>query len=206
MTADSDSVNDTEANGYVNEGWHELYDLITAADDARQFAVNSTIPPQVGEHSFRLPYNFYRLVSLHVRTGETYVPGLPAESSQYAELADNVGSTSQPKYFVRWDPNTGERFVFVFPAPTPDQLAITYFPQPKELSLDSDSLDNPGSWLEFVMVSAAIRMLNKVERDATALLLAKRQLEMRITKAVYASDFHSPRMIRDVAYRYGREW
>lgn len=203
MTHDSDSVNDLEANDYVNEAYHELYDLITSVDDARQFAVNAATPPSVGEHSFRLPLNFYRLVSLHVRRGSYYVPGLPADPAQYAELADNTTTMGPVRYFVRWDINTGERFVFVFPAPTADDLAITYFPQPKELSLDSDSLDNPASWLEFVMVSGAIRMLNKVERDATAQLLAKRQLEMRIKKAVRASDFNSPRMIRDIDYRYG---
>lgn len=203
MTQDSDSVDDAELNGYVNEAYHELYDLITSVDDARQFAVNATEPPSVGTYSFRLPYDFYRLVSLHVRRGEYYVPGLPADPARYAELADNVIPEAPPRYFVRWDINTGERFVFVFPAPTPETLAITYFPQPKELSLDSDSLDNPASWLEFVMVGGAIRMLNKVERDATALLLAKRQLETRIRKAVRASDFNSPRMIRDIDYRYG---
>lgn len=203
MTQDSDSVDDAELNEYVNEAYHELYDLITSVDDARQFAVNATKPPSVGDYSFRLPYDFYRLVSLHVRRGAVYIPGLPADPAQYAELADNRSAQTPPRYFVRWHINTGERFVFVFPAPTTDDLAITYFPQPKELSLDSDSLDNPASWLEFVMIGAAIRMLNKVERDATALLLAKRQLETRIRKAVRASDFNSPRMIRDIDYRYG---
>jgi len=204
MTHDSDAIDDIEANGYVNEAYHELYDLITSADDARQFTVNATIPPQVGEFSFRLPYDFYRVVSVHVRRGEHYVAGLPADPSRYAELADNArGSTGRPLYFIRWNINTGERFVFIFPAPTPEELAITYWPQPAELSIDSDSVDNPASWLEFVMVSGAIRMLDKVERDATALLLAKRQLEARIRKAVYASDFNSPRMIRDISHRYG---
>lgn len=204
MARDSDAVDDLEANVYVNEAYHELYDLITSADDARLFTVNATIPPQVGKHSFRLPYNFYRVVSVHVRRGEHYVSALPADPSRYAELADNPANRiGRPMYFIRWDINTGERFVFVFPAPAPEALAITYWPQPAELSLDSDSVDNPASWLEFVMVSVGIRMLDKVERDATALLLAKRQLEARIRKAVYASDFNSPRMIRDLSYRYG---
>ena len=203
MVSDSGAVGDVEVNTYVNEAYHELFDLITSADDARQFTVNATIPPQVGKFSFRLPNDFYRIVSLHVRRGEFYIPGIPAGSSEYAELADNWNDWARPKYFIRWNINTGERFVFVFPAPTPEELAITYWPQPAELSLDSDSLDNPASWLEYVMVSAAIRMLNKVERDATALVLAREQLKKRIREAVFASDFNSPRVIRDVAHRYG---
>ena len=62
MIYDSDAIDDQEVNSYVNESYHELFDLITAADDARQFTVNATIPPQVGDYSFRLPYDFYRVV------------------------------------------------------------------------------------------------------------------------------------------------
>lgn len=203
MIHDSGAVGDSEVNQYVNEAYHELYDLITVADEARLFAVNATIPPQVGDHSFRLPYNFYRMVSVHVRKNDHYVAAIPADPSRYAELADDSLDTGMPKYFVRWDINTGERFVFVFPAPSADALAITYWPQPNELSLDSDQLDNPASWLEYVMIAAAIRMLNKVERDATAQLLAKRQLAKRITQAVYSTDFNYPRVVRDLSYRGG---
>jgi hypothetical protein len=204
MAHDSDAVSDLEANQYVNEAYHELFDIITASDDAKLFAVNATKPPQVGEFSFRLPTDFYRLVSVHVRSGERYVQATPADSAAYAELASNSANTSvryRYQYLVRWDINTGERFIFVFPAPSPDTLAITYWPQPKELSLDSDSLDNPASWLEFVMIAAGVRMLNKVERDATALLFAKRQLGKRIQKAVYATDFNFPRTVRTFTSR-----
>jgi hypothetical protein len=204
MAHDSDAVSDLEANQYVNEAYHELFDIITGADDAKLFAVNATKPPQVGDFSFRLPTDFYRLVSVHVRRDGRYVQATPADSAAYAELAANQANTSaryRYQYLVRWDINTGERFIFVFPAPSSDTLAITYWPQPKELSIDSDSLDNPASWLEFVMVAAGVRMLNKVERDATALLFAKRQLGKRIQKAVYATDFNFPRTIRGTSSR-----
>jgi hypothetical protein len=202
MVSDSGAVSDAEANQFINEAYHELYDIITGADEARLFTVNATKPPQVGDFSFRLPSDFYRLVSAHVLRDGRYIRAIPADPSVYAELAKNrtdTGIRYTPQYFVRWDINTGERFIFVFPAPTTDTLAITYWPQPKELSLDSDSLDNPASWLEFAMVSAGVRMLNKVERDATALLLAKRQLGKRIQKAVYATDFNYPRTVRGFA-------
>ena len=211
MAEDSGAIGDLELNQYINEAYHELYDLITVADEARLFTKNATQPPYLEEHAFYLPYDFYRLVSVHVLREDRYVAAIPADPSDYARLAAlSVDSSSEMnyRYFVRWDINTGERFIFVFPLPSSEALAITYWPQPKELSLDSDSLDNPASWLEFVTVCAAIKMLDRVERDATALLLAKRQLEKRITKAVYASDFNYPRVIRDVAYqgRFGDSW
>jgi hypothetical protein len=203
MHEDSDSVNDLELNDFINESYHELYDLIVASDEARLFAVNATNPPRIGDYAFQLPYDFYRVVSVHVYRDGHYIPALPADPAQYAELAANRSAEAAPRYFIRWDINTGGRFVYVFPEPATETLAITYFPQPRELSLDSDGLDNPASWLEFVTTSAGIKMLNKIERDATALLFAKRQLEKRIMAAVYASDFNSPRRIRDLSYRSG---
>lgn len=203
MTLDSAVISDALANEFVNEAWHELYDLIVSADDARLFAKNATNPPSVGTFSFRLPFDFYRMVSLHVRHGEYYIPGIPADPAQYAELADNWYDYAAPKYFVRWDPNTGERFVFIFPDPGSRPVAITYFQQPKVLSVDSDSLDNPASWLEYVQVGAAIRMLTKIERDATAMIYLQDILAERIETSVHEMDFSGPRRIRDVAYRYG---
>lgn len=203
MAHDSGAISDSEANGYINEAYHELYDLITLSDEARLFTVNATKPPKLGQFSFRLPSDFYRLVSVHVLRENKYVPATPADPSRYAELADNVGTSDRRhQYYVRWNINTGERTLFVFPAPTSETLALTYWPQPKELSTDSDSIDNPASWLEFVMVAAAIRMLDKVERDPTAQILAKRKLEKRIQQAVYASDFSYPRTIRDLSRSY----
>jgi hypothetical protein len=206
MMSDSGAVSDVEANQYINEAFHELYDIITAADEAKLFTVHATKPPQVGPNSFRLPSDFYRLVSVHISRDGRYVRALPADASETAELVSNRANSNtryRYEYQIRWNINTGERFVFVFPAATTDTLAITYWPQPKELSIDSESLDNPASWLEFVMVAAGVRMLNKVERDATALLLAKRQLGKRIQKAVYSSDFNFPRTIRDYSSRQG---
>jgi len=202
MTNDSAAISDLLANEFVNDTWHELYDLIVSADDAKLFAQNATNPPKVGTYSYRLPYDFYRLVSLHTRRGEYYIPGIPADPAEYAELADNWYEYTRPKYFVRWNINTGERFVFIFPEPQ-EEVAITYFPQPKELSLDTDSLDNPASWLEFVVVGAAIKMLVKIERDASALMYAHGQLTDRIEDSVQGMDFNGPRRIRDIAYRYG---
>lgn len=198
MTEDSDAISDDDVNEYINEAYHELYDLITVADEARLFAINAMQLPQVGTtNEFILPTNFYRLVSMHVLVNGKYQPGYPADPSSFAELASAGSVLSGYRYFVQWNINTGTRSIWVFPAPTEETLAITYWPTPRELSLDTNMVDNPASWLELVVVGAAIRMLDKVERDATPLLLAKRRLEARITKAVYASDFHRPRVILD---------
>ncbi len=199
------AVDDLTLNTFINQAFHELNDLMITSDDARIFAKNATIPPSVGRFSFRLPYDFYRLISLHVRQHGFWVPGTAADSAQYAELADSQNDYRRPEYFVRWDIKTGERFVFIFPETTDGKdVAITYFPQPVELSIDSDSVDNPASWLEYVSVGAAIRMKDKLELEVGPLLAARNGISKRIEDGIQQQDFNGPRRIRQIAYRYGQ--
>jgi hypothetical protein len=202
LTADADAVSDLTLDEYINQSYHELYDLIIDADDGRIFAENATNPPVVGEFSFRLPGDFYRLISCHVRRGERWIPAERADASEYAELASSVSRYHRPKYYTRWKITTGEWFIFVFPSPGTESLAVTYFPKPLELSIDSDSLDNPASWLSFVVYGAAIKMLNQLERDPSAQLMELKRLGQRIQDSVADLDMNSPAFVRDTDGRY----
>jgi hypothetical protein len=202
LTADADAVSDLTLDEYINQSYHELYDLIIDADDGRIFAENATNPPVVGEFSFRLPGDFYRLISCHVRRGERWIPAERADASEYAELASSVSRYHRPKYYTRWKITTGEWFIFVFPSPGTESLAVTYFPKPLELSIDSDSLDNPASWLSFVVYGAAIKMLNQLERDPSAQLMELKRLGQRIQDSVSDLDMNSPAFVRDTDGRY----
>ena len=201
LTADADAVPDPTVNTYINEAYHELYDLIIDADDARIFARNATNLPSVGEHSYRLPGDFYRMISCHVRRGAFYVPAERADPSEMATLADNQLNYGRPKYFVRWHINTGEWFLFMYPEPEADTIAVTYFPLPMELLLDADALSNPASWLSFVSYGAAIKMLNQLERDSTAQMIELRKLGQRIEDSVNDLDMNSPAVVRDISGR-----
>jgi hypothetical protein len=202
LTADADAVSDLTLDEYINQSYHELYDLIIDADDGRIFTENATNPPVVGEFSFRLPGDFYRLISCHVRRGERWIPAERADASEYAELASSVSRYHRPKYYTRWKITTGEWFIFVFPSPGTESLAVTYFPKPLELSIDSDSLDNPASWLSFVVYGAAIKMLNQLERDPSAQLMELKRLGQRIQDSVADLDMNSPAFVRDTDGRY----
>jgi hypothetical protein len=203
LTADADAISDLTLDEYINQSYHEVYDLIIDADDGRIFAENATNPPAVGEFSFRLPGDFYRLISCHVRRGERWIPAERADASEYAELASSVSRYHRPKYYTRWRIKTGEWFIFVFPNPGSESLAITYFPKPLELSVDSDKLDNPASWLSFVTYGAAIKMLNQLERDPSAQLMELKRLGQRIQDSVADLDMNSPAFVRDTDGRYG---
>lgn len=195
---DGGAIQLSELDNYINQGYSELYDLMIQADDARTFTKNATVPIPVGPFSFRLPNDFYRLVSLHVRRGGGWELAQRADSSEYAELADNTQTPQLniPKYFTRWHPATGERFVFVFPEQKPEDVAITYFPQPPRLEVEGDSVDNPADWLNFVTLTAAISCMVKIERDPQALIFEKKEAAKRIKKAVAGLDMAHPFKVR----------
>jgi hypothetical protein len=197
LTEDSDAVNDLTLNNYINEAFHELYDLIIDADDGRIFAKNAMLLPKIGTYTFLLPSEFYRLISCHVFMGSEYIPAQRADPSEYAELADGLTQYSIPRYFVRWDLNLGVQTIYIFPEPTSETVAITYFPRPKVLSVDGEGIDCPASWYSFIAWAAAIKMLAQLERDSSAHFIELRRLAQRIEDSVGDLDMNSPAVVRD---------
>ena len=205
LTKDADAVPDLTLNEYVNQSWHELYDLITDADDGRIFAKTTTNPIPLGRNSFKLPEDHYRLVSCDVRRGEYYTPAERADPSEMSTLAATTRDNTYdiPKYFLRWNINIGEWHIFIYPAVPEGMLSITYIPTPKELAVDGDSLSNPASWLSFVTYGAAVKMLNQLERDASAQLIELKRIGQRIEDSVNDLDVNYPAVVRDTDGRYG---
>lgn len=203
-TADADAVPDLTLNEYINQSWHELYDVIIDADDGRIFAVNATNPISLGatSHAYKLPADFYRLASCDVRRGEHYVSAKRADPAEYAQLADNKSEYGRPKYFLRWLISANEWHIFIFPRPPEGSIAISYFPTPKVLSQDSDWLPNPASWMSFVTYGAAIKMLNQLERDPSAQMIELKKLGQRIEDSVNDLDTNSPATVVDTDGRY----
>jgi len=204
MTSESDAVSDEELTEYVNDAYAELYDLIVDADDARLFAKNAGLLLDVGEKSYLLPEDLYRLVGVHAKIDSQYRSCERADSSEYASLALQRHEPQfwhrSPRYYFRWDLSTGQKSLFLLPEKVGD-VAVVYIPQPRVFVDDDDRVDNPAQWMKFVEVTAAISMLDKVEREATALLIQKKNIGQRIEDAVNDIDQHSGAKIRDVTSR-----
>lgn len=204
LANDSGSIPTALATTYVNEAWRELYDLIVSMDDARIFAINAEVPVAVGRFSLRLPNDFYHLCSLHVRRGEDYLPAIAADPAQYAELAvaSNRTPRGAPQYFLRENPTTGEDFVFLFPETPVADVAITYFPRPPVLQAPEDTIADKGGRAEFVSLGAAIRMLQKLDRDTSQIKDQQNEVRHRLHNAITNRDLNNPSQIRDIAYRF----
>jgi hypothetical protein len=73
------------------------------------------------------------------------------------------------------------------------------------LSADSDVLNDVNQYVEYVIVDAAIKMMQKEESDVSVLMLQKQALTKRIQEAAQNRDAGEPESVSDI-YADNNEW
>ena len=169
-------------------------------DSEALFSINAPTLTQVGTNSYQLPDDFYRLVSIDLKVSGRYHPGQPGEVRELAYMADDPPEARNFRYFIRFNMASGLRSLFIYPEIDESQLAIVYVPEAPLLVADTDTFNAPNQWHEYVIVSAAIKMNSKKEKDTTALEFQRRNLEKRIMEHIRDIDTAMPRQIREVAH------
>jgi hypothetical protein len=81
----------------------------------------------------------------------------------------------------------------------------TYNGQSEIATLTNTTFDGFSGWLDFVVVDAAIRALEKEESDPSALMAERARIEKRIEAMAENRDAGSPPTVADV-YRTGGDW
>lgn len=201
MEDDGNFITDSELNGYINESIAELYDLILDNESGEVFVKNHVIPTQVGTYSYELASDFYKLSSVHYYSGGDYHPAFPTDPRRYAELAANPPDQTCPEYYLRFNPTTGAKQLFVFPEVDENNLAITYMPFAPIMETDDATWDGFNGWEEFAVVSSAIKCLEKQEQDTAALQLRLQRLEKRVKSHSAYMDTGLPDTIKRVKGR-----
>jgi hypothetical protein len=85
--------------------------------------------------------------------------------------------------------------------PAPDgstDIRIWYIPRSPELTADSDKLQGFNGWEEYVVIDAAMKMLEKEESNTEALVLRKNRIIQRIYSMAQARDYNFPEQVVDV--------
>lgn len=201
---DGDYISDDELTSYINESISELYDLIMDNESGEVFVKNHPLTTLSGSFAHSLWTDFYKLCGVHYYDGEKYHPLSPTDPRSYAELA--VDDTIQPErgfYYLRFDPSTGDKYLYVFPSIQPAKLAITYMPNAPYLVYDNDVWDGFNGWEEYAVASAAIKCLEKQQRDTAALQIRLDRLAKRIRAHSSYFDTGMPDVIKDVANARG---
>jgi hypothetical protein len=193
----SQFVEDSELNQYINSSYQELYDLLVST-----FEDYYTLPPVIfsiaSGSSFDLPTDFYKLRGIDANVnGEEYYTVLPfdfAQRNRQGQSLNRIGFIQHTKNYRI----VGSK-VFITPQ---DQgvgaYRLWYIPTCTTLALDSSTLDGINGWEEYIVVDAARKCLDKEESDTRALVNEKIALAKRINEAAIRRDAGMPKKIVDI--------
>lgn len=206
----SNFIKKSEWNNYINQSMYELYDLLVTAYEDYFTILGATFNTDGVNSSYAIPngtnYNgapaLYKLMGLDL--------GLPSASNGFVSI-EKYNFSERNKYFY---PNTSATLYGVYnlqyrmlnnqinfiPLPSANQpIRIWYIPRLRPLLQDSDTTtDSISGWIEYVIIDAAIKALQKEESDTSALMAQKAALKARIEETAINRDAGRPDTITDV--------
>ncbi len=201
----SQFVTDQEFDSYINSSLAELYDLLVQKYGDDYFVTTADISTTPAAERYDLPADFYKLLGVDLRLSGgldgfiTLRPFTFAERNRYATANAQtwIGVTN-----LRYRLNGNKLWL----TPTPQngqQLRIWYVPRVIPLVNDNDVADGVSGWLEYVVVDAAIKAMQKEESDVSVLMAQKGALIKRIEAAAENRDAGNPATVADVQFSSG---
>lgn len=170
-------VTDTEITQLLNTSYQELYgNLVRSGLHTSETTYSITA---TGAAAYDLPSDFYALI------GVWYVDSGYRRRLGRHSVRHRVGTTQ-----------TGVACTYRFkggdlelaPRPTGGTYELVYIPQPALLSAGSDVVDGVLGWEEYLVVDAAIKVLQKEESDVRVLLGERERLLARIQDEAAAAE------------------
>jgi hypothetical protein len=194
-------VSDAEWNTYINQSYFELYDIMVQKYGDDYFIKNPpySFTTDGTNYLFAFPSDFYKLVGLDLQLGNTDDSWVTIRRFNMADRNRYSVPNFQSFYGVtnlRYRPSGTS--LWLTPTPSAGQLMrLWYVPRLVELASDTDVADGVSGWLEYVVVDAAIKALNKEETDVSVMLARKQGLLQRIEAAAENRDAANPMTVAD---------
>lgn len=192
----SDFVTDAEFNQYINLSYFELYDILVQKYGSDYFVAAPYAFSTVADTAtVALPEDFYKSMALDVSLGGRWVNVRPFTFGERNSLnSPRIAAGANVQYRIN-----GSNLLFI-PTPTQEQqFQLWYVPRLTPLEDDEDVADGVSGWLEFVIVDATIKALNKEESDTGVLRAQKAALIQRIESAAENRDAGEPATVTDTS-------
>ena len=182
----SQFVKDAELIGYINNSISELHDILIQAYDGDYYINEETFTTSGSAKQYDLSTiitsnDFYKLRGVDAKlNGNEWFTLHPFNFNERNsdQRTGNTYGISKTKYRL-----VGSKLTFT-PAPDDNvEVKIWYIPTAQVLVNDTDSYDDINNFSEYVIVDAAIKMLNKEESDVSVLENQKKALKRRIEEA-----------------------
>lgn len=195
----SEFVTDSELNNYINNSIAELHDIMIQAYGSEYFLAAPFEFKTVNQQQYYdLPDDFYKLRGVDLRLNA---------QNWFTIKRFNFNERNRFDQFGVWDVFgfssvryrlMGSQIVFT---PVPDNetdVRIWYVPVSTKLVNDTDELNDYNAWAEYVIVDAAIKMMQKEESDVTVLMQQKMDLKRRIEEVANNRDIANPNAVKDI--------
>jgi hypothetical protein len=189
---------DSELNYFVNKSIEELYDeLVSRFEDyyvdSFQFTIGS------GDDGYTVPANVvYKLRGLDFQIGGDWVTihRYTFEERNRGNRQINRAMLGLTNIKYRW---VGNRIKIIPADQAPGTYQMWYIPRTIDLSNDTDTLQaDLEQWIDYVIVDAAIKCMQKEESDVSVLMAQKMALLQRIDSMAANRDAGSAEVVTDV--------
>lgn len=192
-------IQNDELIAYINSSACELYDLLVGAYGNDYFLQSHTFTTVFNQSNYDLPDDFYKMVGLDYLIGPdnalTLKPYQFNERNRYRQGTywNAISGAAGPRYKI--NPSTLSLL------PIPDgayNLELWYIPACPKMVEDTDGFDGINGWEEFIIIDAAIKMLQKEESDTSLLEKQKMQIMIRINAMAENRDAGQSFRVTDV--------
>lgn len=201
----SQFVTDSELTGYVNSSIAELYDLLTSAFGSDYNLSSYSFVTVASTQDYALPADFYKLKGVDSQiSGDLWFSIRPFNFNERNRNQDIVwGLIGGPSIRYRMVGNN----IRFSPMPTgPFNMRLWYVPVAAKLAADGDTFNDINQFSEYVVVDAAIKMMQKEESDVSVLMQQKMELRKRIEVMAADRDIGQPETVSDIYAENNEYW
>lgn len=193
-------ITTAEWNSYITQSYFELYDLLITTYEDYYLAAPSIFYTTNNTGSYPLPTDFYKLMGVDLGLNVSGNAWITLHRFNFIErnryIYPSTTATYAGVYNLQYKV-VGDNLMFI-PVPQSNQIVrLWYIPKLSQPLQDTDILKGVSGWLEYVIVDAAIKAMQKEESDVTVLGIQKGALIKRIEDSAMNRDVGEPATISD---------
>lgn len=211
-------VTNAEINRCINESWAHMYDQLLATGEDYYLKYVDIAAVSGGYFDFAsytsssnvAATDVYQVRGVDAVYSDSVIVNVPRfnweERNVYAAAAPLIPFCPIVAYRVLQNPVTGNDCLHLIPdnqSTGVQRIRVWYYPNPKVLVSDSDTLDGRSGWEEWVVIDAAIKLLTKEESDTSALERQAARIWARVMTVAQNRDAGQSKRITDVNLNSG---
>lgn len=211
-------VTNAEINRCINESWAHMYDQLLATGEDYYLKYVDIAATAGGYFDFAgytsstntAASDVYQVRGVDAIYSDSVIVNVPRfnweERNVYAAAAPIIPFCPIVAYRVIQNPVTGNDCIHLIPDNQSNgvqTIRVWYYPNPKVLVSDSDTIDGRSGWEEWVVVDAAIKLLVKEESDTSALERQAARIWARVMTVAQNRDAGQSKRVTDVNLNSG---